>query len=148
MLGLIGNGPRLYAQNVDSTEVMEAIEVFFDGLAAKDSTAMLSVSDPESRVVLTSSKADGSPLMRPIPMQNFAGLIATQMQQKMVEIYWNPVVKVHDNLATVMLDYNFYIDDELDHCGKDAFQLFRGADGWKIIALADTQRRDGCVAQD
>lgn len=144
----MGSTQKIFAQNVDSTEVMEAIGVFFDGLAAKDSTQMLSVSDPDARVVLTSSKTDGSSLMRPIPMPDFAGLIATRMQQQMAEVYWNPVVEVHDNLATVMLDYNFYIDDELDHCGKDAFQLFRSADGWKIIALADTQRRTGCVERD
>ncbi len=148
MLVCIGNRQSLYAQNVDSTQVMEAISIFFDGLATKDSTLMLSVSDPDSRVVLTSFKTDGSSLMRPISMQDFAGFISRQTQLKMVEVYWNPEVVVHDNLATVMLDYNFYIDDQLDHCGKDALQLFRSAEGWKILALADTQRRTGCVARD
>ena len=49
-----------------------------------------------------------------------------------------------DNLATVWVDYNFYVDDAIDHCGEDAFQLFRAPNGWKIIAVADTQRTEGC----
>ncbi len=126
---------------------MQAIAVFFDGLAAKDSTAMLSVSDPGMRVVLTSTKADGDPLMRAIPIGDFVAFVVGQQDTPMRETYWAPEVKVHDNLATVWIEYNFYFNDTLDHCGEDTFQFFRSAAGWKIIALADTQRRDGCVPE-
>jgi hypothetical protein len=42
------------------------------------------------------------------------------------------------------MSYNFYVGSRLDHCGEDAFQLARTPGGWKIIAIADTQRSD-CV---
>ncbi|MEM8484038.1 MAG: hypothetical protein AAF564_00755 [Bacteroidota bacterium] len=134
------------AAESDSTAIMAAIEVFFDGLAAKDSTAMLSVVDRDMRVVLTSSMANGDPLMRSIPIEDFTTFIVGQQDTAMLETYWDPSIRVHDNLATVWISYNFYFNDTLDHCGEDTFQFFRSLDGWKIIALADTQRREGCDA--
>lgn len=132
----------------DSTQIMDAIRVFFDGLADQDSVAMMSVTDPGTRLVLTSSKADGSTLMRSIPIENFVGLIMSPQGDSLLETYWDPSVRVHDNLATVWLQYNFYIGERLDHCGEDAFQLFRSDEGWKIIAIADTQRRIGCTPEE
>lgn len=156
LLCYLGLSSTVYAQNTtveapatadysaDSTAIMQAIAVFFDGLADKDSTAMLSVVDRDMRVVLTSSKANGDPLMRSIPIVDFARFIVGQEDTPMLETYWNPRVRVHDNLATVWINYNFYLNDTLDHCGEDTFQFFRSLEGWKMIALADTQRRDGC----
>ena len=60
------------------------------------------------------------------------------------EPYWNPVVRIRDNLATVWVDYAFYLDGEFSHCGVDAFILARGPDGWRIAALADTRQREDC----
>jgi len=37
--------------------------------------------------------------------------------------------------------------DRFTHCGEDAIQLAKtdlGWPGWKIIAMADTQRTEGC----
>ncbi len=53
-------------------------------------------------------------------------------------------MRVEDNLATVWLAYDFFVGDELDHCGEDTFQLARTSLGWKIIAIADTRRDEGC----
>ncbi len=136
--------PALKTTASDSTAIMEAITVFFDGLAAKDSTAMLSVVDRGMRVVLTSSMANGDPLMRAIPIEDFTSFIVGQQDTQMLETFWSPTIRVHDNLATVWINYNFYFNDTLDHCGEDTFQFFRSLEGWKMIALADTQRREGC----
>ena len=53
-------------------------------------------------------------------------------------------MRVEDNLATVWNRYAFYYDGQLHHCGVDSFQLARTMQGWKVIAIADTQRRQGC----
>ena len=55
-----------------------------------------------------------------------------------------PIVQVDGNLASVWVEYSFYIGPRLSHCGVDAFQLARDASGWKIVAIADTRRRLGC----
>ena len=129
----------------DEEAVLGAIKTFFDGFAAKDSTAMQSVSDPEGRLVVTSFNQGGNPTMRSFPMDQFIRLVASRDGAPIREEYWDPVVFIHDNLATVWTDYNLWVGEEIDHCGKDSFQLFRSTTGWKIIAIADTQRREGCI---
>jgi hypothetical protein len=42
------------------------------------------------------------------------------------------------------MNYAFFAGDTFSHCGVNAFQLFKGADGWKIFHIADTRRREGC----
>lgn len=135
------------AQDSDSLQVMQVIKVFFDGLAEKDSTAMLSVTDPDTRLVLTSSMVDGTPVMRALDIQQFVQIVSGEEGPDMLETYWSPTIRIHDNLATVWLNYNFYVNDQLDHCGEDAFQLYRSTAGWKIAAIADTQRRTGCIPE-
>jgi hypothetical protein len=40
--------------------------------------------------------------------------------------------------------YAFYAGEQFSHCGVDAIQLGWTVDGWRIVALADTRRREGC----
>lgn len=47
-------------------------------------------------------------------------------------------------LATAWTPYAFYLGGGLSHCGVNAFQLFNGKDGWSIIRITDTRRREGC----
>jgi len=54
-------------------------------------------------------------------------------------------VRQNDNLATVWARYTFFAGEQLSHCGYDAFQLAKSDQGWKIFAIADTQRREGCA---
>jgi hypothetical protein len=42
------------------------------------------------------------------------------------------------------VEYSFWLGTTFSHCGIDAFQLARLGSEWKIIAIADTRRTDGC----
>jgi hypothetical protein len=48
------------------------------------------------------------------------------------ERIWNPEVRVHGLIATVWAPYDFWTDGKFSHCGIDAFDLIKTADGWKI----------------
>jgi hypothetical protein len=56
-------------------------------------------------------------------------------------------VEVDGPLASVWAEYSFYAGPKFSHCGIDAFQLARDGDVWRIVALTDTRRRDGCPDQ-
>jgi len=128
----------------DHAEVLATIDTFFEGFNSADADKMLSVLDPGARVVITMDDQDGAPVMRPIPINAFIEMIAQPREETFRETYWSPEVRVEENLAAVWLEYNFWVGDEIDHCGNDHLQLFRSSEGWKIIAIADTQVRAGC----
>lgn len=60
------------------------------------------------------------------------------------ERIWNLEIRVDGNFATAWMNYAFYLDDRFSHCGINSFQLFRGVDGWRIVQVTDTRRREGC----
>ena len=65
-------------------------------------------------------------------------------EDKYQEPIWNEVVQIDGNLATVWVDYAFFLNGTFSHCGVDAFMLVNTADGWKIFLLADTRRKADC----
>jgi hypothetical protein len=44
----------------------------------------------------------------------------------------------------VWTEYDFHLGDKFSHCGVDAFHLLKTSAGWKVVALSDTARREGC----
>ena len=123
--------------------VMAVVERLFDGMRAADSSMVRSTLHADVRLV---SLADGEsgPVLRSEPMDSFVDAVGTPHEEVWDERIWDPEVRIDGPLASVWVPYAFYLDEELSHCGVDAFQLFRGAEGWKIFQIADTRRREGC----
>lgn len=122
--------------------VLAPIRTFFEAFAARDSVGMASTLDPAGRLVVTGFDREGNPRVTAYGLGQFVGIIAGQTGPALVETWYNPRVTIHDNLASAWLDYDLFAGPRLDHCGEDLFQLARLAGGWKITAIADTQRRD------
>lgn len=58
----------------------------------------------------------------------------------------NPIIQVHGDLASVWVDYWFFIGDRLSHCGVDAIHLARHDGVWRIFSIVDTRQQQGCPA--
>ena len=80
--------------------------------------------------------------------QRFINAVGQPKDQVWNEPIWNEKVEVDGNLASVWVDYAFYVDDQFSHCGVDAFHLIKREDGWKIFHLVDTRRKSDCVIPD
>jgi hypothetical protein len=53
-------------------------------------------------------------------------------------------IKVDGHMATAWTPFEFYVNDVFSHCGVNSFQLIKTVDGWKIIYIIDTRRKEGC----
>jgi CubicO group peptidase (beta-lactamase class C family) len=130
----------------DESRVLAAVRQLFEGVTARDGEAMRAVLDRDARLVRTETR-DGRPRTRPLSAADFVTRILAHEGPPLREKIWSPEVRISDNLATVWVPYAFYAGDRLTHCGDDAVQLAKtdvGWPGWKIIAMADTQRTEGC----
>lgn len=135
--------PRTAQQQPDP-EIRRTIDRMFDAMRAKDTVALRSVFDTTARLVTTFTGRDGHPAIRVIPIDRFIQAIggsAAKPDERISDVE----VRQDDRLATVWARYTFYAGEQLSHCGYDAFQLFHGDQGWKIFAIADTQRREACA---
>jgi CubicO group peptidase (beta-lactamase class C family) len=131
----------------EESRVLAAVRKLFDGVTSKDGEAMRAVLDGDARLVRTETR-DGVPRTRPMSAADFVARILEHEGPALHEKIWNPEVRIAGNLATVWVPYAFYVGDRFTHCGEDAIQLAKtdlGWPGWKIIAMADTQRTEGCT---
>lgn len=126
-------------------EVLAAVQTVFDAMRTHDSTALREVFEPGARLV-TVGRRNGEARVRTAPVDDFVRAVGS------ATIPWNesirdPEVRIDGDLATVWGYYEFFAGDTFSHCGYDAFHLARIGGRWKIVALADTQRTEGCAGR-
>lgn len=135
--------PAATAQQSSDAAVLEPVTRLFDGMRKGDSSMVRSVFDSTARLVTVGTR-DGQPVVRVETVDGFVQAIGTPHDEVWDERLHDTEVRVDGNLAAVWTGYRFYLGDKFSHCGVDAFQLVRRADGWKISQIADTRRKEGC----
>ena len=129
----------------DEQEVLAVVQRLFDAMRTRDTAAMRQVFDSAAVLVGVRPGKDGAPPhVQRIRWAEFAAFIARDQRPQWTERAWNPQVRVSGTLATVWAEYDFHFGQTFSHCGVDAVQLLKTADGWKIISIADTFVREGC----
>lgn len=143
VLALSITAPAATAQS-DTTEILARVQRLFDAMHAKDSTAIVTAMDTSAILLVHARRPSGEAVVH-IPAARFGGIFASLPAERQVaEQIYDPEVRIDGDLATVWAFYVFSVDGNADHCGVDAFMLMRFADGWRIVSVADTQRRTDC----
>jgi len=132
----------LRAQNEEAA-VLGVIQQLFDGMRARDTAKMRATLHPDIRMVSPSVRDSGVVVHVDSP-DGWLAAIAKSTGGIPDERTRNPVVRIDGPLASVWMEYSFYIGDRFSHCGVDTFHLVHVATGWRIIDVADTRRREGC----
>ena len=126
------------------TAILATVTRLFDAMRSRDTAALRALFDSGARLVSSGMARDGTPGLRVTTIDDFiraVGGLTIVADERIFE----PEVRQDGGLATVWTRYSFYADAQFSHCGVDAFQLGRTAAGWRIVALADTRRREGCT---
>jgi hypothetical protein len=141
LLGLSATGIQAQAGE-EKAAVLAVVDRLFDGMRANDGDMVQSVFVEGASLIGTEGR-DGAPETSYLPAEDFASTVG-EATRSWDEPYWDPIVQIHDHLATVWIKYAFYLDGTFSHCGIDALILTRTSEGWKIAALADTRESDNC----
>jgi hypothetical protein len=120
----------------DRDAVLKIVQMFFDTMTARDVDGARKIMVPEGRFFAMEMR---KPQAAPQSFTNdeyFARLQKGKPSNR--ERIWKPEVRVHGSIATVWAPYDFWTDGKFSHCGVDAFDLIKTADGWKIAGGAFT----------
>lgn len=138
-------GVNAHSQSQEEKAVRTVIDKLFDGMRSADSSAVSTLFHPEVRMMTSYVNTSSEPVLKEGSLETFLTAIGTPHPEIWDEKIWNTVVQIDDNLAQVWTDYAFYVDDRFSHCGVDAFQLVKDAEGnWRIVHLIDTRRKEPC----
>lgn len=106
-------------------EIMQVINQVFEAMRTNDST-MLKQSFVESPNTFTAFiNQEGKSQLVFGDFQQFIDAVGQPKDQVWNEPIWNEKVEIDGNLASVWVDYAFYVDDQFSHCGVDAFHLIK-----------------------
>lgn len=141
----VASVPRAEAElSPEEVAVMAPVDMLFDGMRAGDTAMIRAAFAPDvPGLVGPDRKQDGSIGIATTTVDDFASTIA-RIQREIDERLFDVEVRIDGILATVWAEYDVYVDGEFSHCGVDAFQLADLGEGWKIVNIADTRRREGC----
>lgn len=137
--------PPQPAYSADSTAVVAVITRLFDGMRARD-TATMRAQFHEAAVLRSASFRQGQHVIEADGIGDWINRVAGAPADLLLDERLGPFeVRVDGNLAAVWVYYEFYAGDRFSHCGVDAFHFGRVVNGWKILAVSDSRRRQACA---
>jgi hypothetical protein len=133
-----------FCQQSDQDAAKQTVNTLFDAMRKGDTVSLRSVFDKGMMLQSISAKADGSVLVSTETADAFVKAIGAPHQAVYDERITFNDIKTDGSLASVWAPYKFYLGTQFSHCGVDVFQLVKYPDGWKIIYIVDTRRKDNC----
>jgi hypothetical protein len=122
--------------------VLAVVQRMWDGMRKRDTALVRSVFDSTALLTRVVTR-DGVARVQVLPISGFIEALG-RATDTWDERMYAPEVRIDGSLATVWTEYDFYHGTQFSHCGVDAFQLLKTSAGWKVVALSDTARREGC----
>jgi hypothetical protein len=135
---------NVFAQQTDQDAIKLTVNKMFDAMRKGDSTLLRSTFVKGIVFQGVANKKDGSVALETENADDFIKAVGTPHKGVWDERVTFKDIKVDGQLASVWASYKFYLDDKFSHCGVDVFQLMKTKDGWKIIYIVDTRRKDNC----
>lgn len=137
---------NLWAQkSTEEAAVKEVVHRLFLGMEKGDSAMVRSAFNTDVTMATVFRDKTNHPMLEhENSIEGFLKAVGTPHAEVWYEEIWNLSVKIDGDFAQGWCEYAFYVGNKFSHCGVDAFELHKGADGWKIFHLADTRRKEGC----
>jgi hypothetical protein len=128
----------------EEAAIKEVIESLFDGMRAKNANQVRAVFS-ENAIMQTIETTGTTGVVKGSSVADFVKRIETlPADTNLDERITDYKINIDGPMATAWTPYEFYANDTFSHCGVNSFQLVKMAEGWKIVYIIDTRRKDGC----
>lgn len=121
----------------DST-ISATVHAFFQAMNQGDSTSLETILY-EDGIMQTVAEREGRVVLMDGDRDDFIQRI-TELSGQLREDVSNLKVLQDGPMATVWMDYEFYFQEELHHCGVNMFHLAQIDEEWKVVYVCDTRR--------
>lgn len=133
-----------HISNAQEKEIMAVVQSVFDGMATNNGEMVKAAFTEDAILSTVAYDEEGKAFKREGSLKKFVEAVSAEKAQPFNEPIWNERFEIHGALASLWVDYAFYLGNTFHHCGVDAFHLMLTDEGWKIFYLIDTRRTDDC----
>lgn len=131
----------LSAQSTPEQEVRAAVDRMFEAMRMGDSASLRAAFHPSARLNSTAVR-EGRLVVRADSIEAFIRAVGSPHPELWDERISDVEIRVDGPLATAYMKYAFYRGEQFSHCGVNAFQFVKGENGWQILQITDTRRRE------
>ena len=128
----------------DEQQVEAVIRSLFDGMRSKNADQVAAAFSKDAMMQTVIAKPEGSEVGSNAVADFVTRISTTPAETQLDERIIDYQIKVDGTLASAWTPYQFYVNDKFSHCGVNSFQLVKMADGWKIVYIIDTRRKEPC----
>lgn len=128
----------------DRQAALGVVKALFDAMRAADSAKARTLFHPKAQLATAVVDRAGEPVVQVETVDGLVKAFGGAKPGMLDERTFNERVLLDGPLAVVWTDYSLFVNERFSHCGIDVFQIAQTKDGWTIVALADTRRRQGC----
>jgi hypothetical protein len=140
---LLTTGYALKAQTATDS-VKAAINQLFTAMRNADSASIVNCFAEKHTLQTLVRDKEGNMQTKTDLVADFGRNISKLQKNAADERIEFGAIHIDGPLASVWTPYKFYLNGNFSHCGVNSFQLLRTKDGWKIIYLVDTRRKEPC----
>jgi hypothetical protein len=136
---------NVFAPQSATDAIKQTINTMFEAMKKGDTILLRPVFSKDMVLQSVSTNKEGKTVLTTDKADDFVKIVGTPHALTYDERIVYGDIKIDGDLASVWAPYKFYLGDKFNHCGVDVFQLMKTTDGWKIIYIVDTRRKDNCV---
>ena len=124
--------------------VEDVIRSLFEGMKTKNAEQVAAAFYSEGLMQTVQAKPEGSTVASNAVADFVKRIATTPAETTLDERILDYQIKVDGTMASAWTPYRFYVNGNFSHCGVNSFQLVKMSDGWKIVYIIDTRRKEPC----
>ncbi|MBC6366451.1 nuclear transport factor 2 family protein [Algoriphagus sp. AK58] len=124
--------------------VEEVIRSLFEGMKSKNADQVAAAFYSDGLMQTVQAKPEGSTVGSNSVADFIKRIATTPAETTLDERILDYQIKVDGTMASAWTPYRFYVNGNFSHCGVNSFQLVKMAEGWKIVYIIDTRRKEPC----
>jgi uncharacterized protein (TIGR02246 family) len=140
---LLAFGFHVHAQT-EAEQIEAVIKSMFDGMRAKNADQVAAAFAPDALMQTVQVKPEGNQVGSNAVADFVKRIASTPAETNLDERILDYQIKVDGAMASAWTPYRFYVNGNFSHCGVNSFQLVKMAEGWKIVYIIDTRRKESC----
>ncbi|SEG32075.1 nuclear transport factor 2 family protein [Algoriphagus boritolerans] len=142
LLGLLFCFPAF--SQTEEEQVEAVIKSLFEGMRAKDVDQVTAAFSKDALMQTVIAKPEGSEVASNAVADFISRIASTPVETQLDERILAYQIKIDGTMASAWTPYQFYTNGTFSHCGVNSFQLVKMAEGWKIVYIIDTRRKEPC----
>jgi uncharacterized protein (TIGR02246 family) len=114
--------------------ILATVQRLLDSIANRDKAGLSEILVPEGSATLSRDHQVSHTQLRDFPEKMPEGT------SRMEERFHDVLVRIDDDVAVVLAQYDFLVDGEVHHWGTSILSFLEQDGQWRICAIADTGR--------